>query len=87
VFVELTRVKQYFEKIKALESRDDDKAPRASKVDKAAAGRFIRHALVKDAKNLPRLGGGKLMQASQAGDPKAPSSSSTPLKRPGLNDR
>jgi hypothetical protein len=82
VFVELTRVKQYFEKIKALESRDDDKAPRASKVDKAAAGRFIRHALVKDAKNLPRLGGGKLMHAT-----KVPSSSSTPLKRPGLNDR
>ena len=43
VYRELTRVKQYFEKIKALESRDEG---RTSKLDKAAANRFIKHALV-----------------------------------------
>jgi hypothetical protein len=44
VFLELTRVKQYFEKIRALESHDT--ASRTSKLDKAAAGRFIKRALV-----------------------------------------
>lgn len=54
VFRELTRVKQYFEKInKALESREGGDttaaaAARSSKLDKAAANRFIRHALVSE---------------------------------------
>ena len=50
VFRELTRVKQYFEKIKVLESRDGKEAAgRSSKLDKAAANRFIKHALVRRA--------------------------------------
>ncbi|MCJ1468364.1 hypothetical protein MMC07_006992 [Pseudocyphellaria aurata] len=46
IFTELTRVKQYFEKIKEAESGDAKKA--AISLDKAAAGRFIKHALVND---------------------------------------
>lgn len=44
VFRELTRVKQYFEKIRVVES--DASAKETSRLDKAAAGRFIKHALV-----------------------------------------
>lgn len=43
VFRELTRVKQYFEKIKALETEPEE---RTMTLDKAAAGRFIKHGLV-----------------------------------------
>ena len=43
VFRELTRVKQYFEKIKAAESAG---ITRNIALDKAAAGRFIKNALV-----------------------------------------
>ena len=43
VFRELTRVKQYFEKIKVLETEPEE---RTMTVDKAAAGRFIKHGLV-----------------------------------------
>lgn len=43
VFRELTRVKQYFEKIKALETEPEE---RPMTLDKAAAGRFIKHGLV-----------------------------------------
>lgn len=43
VFRELTRVKQYFEKIKAAESAG---TRQNVTLDKAAAGRFIKHALV-----------------------------------------
>lgn len=43
VFRELTRVKQYFEKIKAAESAG---TKQNAMLDKAAAGRFIKHALV-----------------------------------------
>ena len=43
VFRELTRVKQYFEKIKAAESAG---TKQNVTLDKAAAGRFIKHALV-----------------------------------------
>ncbi|KAL9639103.1 MAG: hypothetical protein Q9164_001134 [Protoblastenia rupestris] len=43
VFQELTRVKQYFEKIKAAESSSSKPN---TQLDKAAAGRFIKHALV-----------------------------------------
>ncbi|KAJ5816802.1 hypothetical protein N7447_009035 [Penicillium robsamsonii] len=42
VFRELTRVKQYFEKIKALETEPEE---RPMALDKAAAGRFIKHGL------------------------------------------
>ncbi|KAJ5592909.1 hypothetical protein N7537_009813, partial [Penicillium hordei] len=42
VFRELTRVKQYFEKIKALETEPEE---RPMTLDKAAAGRFIKHGL------------------------------------------
>lgn len=43
VFRELTRVKQYFEKIKVLETEPEE---RSMTLDKAAAGRFIKHGLV-----------------------------------------
>ncbi|KAK3081331.1 hypothetical protein LTS18_007882 [Coniosporium uncinatum] len=43
VFAELTRVKQYFAKIKEVESGGP--GARASRIDKSAAGRFISHAL------------------------------------------
>ncbi|KAJ5971035.1 uncharacterized protein N7479_000953 [Penicillium vulpinum] len=42
VFRELTRVKQYFEKIKVLETEPEE---RSMTLDKAAAGRFIKHGL------------------------------------------
>ncbi|KAI9927981.1 hypothetical protein AWENTII_012356 [Aspergillus wentii] len=42
VFRELTRVKQYFEKIKALETEPEK---RTMTLDKQAAGRFIKHGL------------------------------------------
>ncbi|KAJ5624581.1 hypothetical protein N7510_000890 [Penicillium lagena] len=42
VFRELTRVKQYFEKIKALETEPEQ---RTMTLDKEAAGRFIKHGL------------------------------------------
>jgi exosome complex protein LRP1 len=43
VFKELTRVKQYFEKIKALEAGPEK---RTMILDKGAAERFIKHGLV-----------------------------------------
>ncbi|OJD16892.1 hypothetical protein AJ78_02990 [Emergomyces pasteurianus Ep9510] len=42
VFKELTRVRQYFEKIKAVETVPEQ---RTMTVDKQAAGRFIKHGL------------------------------------------
>ncbi|KAK1141624.1 hypothetical protein N8T08_008888 [Aspergillus melleus] len=42
VFRELTRVKQYFAKIKALETEPEQ---RTMTLDKEAAGRFIKHGL------------------------------------------
>ncbi|KAL2037916.1 hypothetical protein N7G274_009391 [Stereocaulon virgatum] len=47
VFRELTRLKQYFEKIKAAESAGSNPT---TKLDKAAAGRFIKHALARNEK-------------------------------------
>lgn len=44
VFKELTRVKQYFEKIKTVETVPEK---RTTAVDKEAAGRFIKHGLVR----------------------------------------
>lgn len=44
MFKELTRVKQYFEKIKALETEPEK---RTMSLDKQAAGRFIKHNLVR----------------------------------------
>lgn len=44
IFSELSRVKQYFEKIRNAESGDARMA--AVSLDKAAAGRVIKHALV-----------------------------------------
>lgn len=44
VFTELTRVKQYFEKIKVAES-GNQAVPRNVVLDKQAAGRFIKHGL------------------------------------------
>lgn len=43
MFRELTRVKQYFEKIKALEAEPEQ---RTLTLDKQAASRFIKHGLV-----------------------------------------
>ncbi|KAI5291904.1 hypothetical protein KEM52_000045 [Ascosphaera acerosa] len=42
IFKELTRVRQYFEKLEAAEKKDE---PPASKLDKDAANRFIKHGL------------------------------------------
>ncbi len=46
VFRELTRVKQYFEKIKTAETVSGNNKPNVQ-LDKAAAKRFIKHALVR----------------------------------------
>jgi exosome complex protein LRP1 len=43
VYRELKRVKQYFDKIKALETEPEQ---RTMVLDKQAAGRFIKHGLV-----------------------------------------
>lgn len=45
VFRELTRVRQYFEKIKVLETEPEPEQ-RLMTLDKEAAGRFIKHGLV-----------------------------------------
>jgi exosome complex protein LRP1 len=45
VFVELTRVKQYFEKIKIAETGPAKRENLS--LDKQAAERFIRHAIVR----------------------------------------
>lgn len=44
VFREITRVRQYFDKMKALETEPEQ---RTMVLDKAAAGRFIKHGLVR----------------------------------------
>jgi exosome complex protein LRP1 len=44
VFRELTRVKQYFEKVKLAEAGEKRQVMR---LDQAAAGRIIKHALVR----------------------------------------
>jgi exosome complex protein LRP1 len=46
VFRELTRVKQYFEKIKAAETDPATTRPTVT-LNKEAAGRVIKHALVR----------------------------------------
>lgn len=43
IFRELTRVKQYFSKVNSAESSG---SRRNTQLDKAAAGRFIKHGLV-----------------------------------------
>lgn len=53
VFRELTRVKQYFEKIKRAESVGTNKGSMA--LDKAAAGRFIKYALAGNEPNDIKL--------------------------------
>jgi exosome complex protein LRP1 len=45
VFREITRVRQYFDKMKALEEPEEPEQ-RTMVLDKAAAGRFIKHGLV-----------------------------------------
>lgn len=45
VFREITRVRQYFAKMKALEEPEEPEQ-RTMVLDKAAAGRFIKHGLV-----------------------------------------
>ena len=45
VYREITRVRQYHDKIKALETEPEQ---RTMVLDKAAAGRFIKHGLVGD---------------------------------------
>ena len=47
VFRELTRVKQYFEKIKVAEFGEEQQAPPRMRVDQPAAGRMLKHALVR----------------------------------------
>lgn len=51
IFRELTRVKQYFEKIKIVQSKGITRD--GGGIDKAAAARFIKHALVKH--DIPHL--------------------------------
>lgn len=45
MFKELTRVRQYFEKIKALETGPENEKPNLT-LNKEAAARFIKHGLV-----------------------------------------
>ncbi|RHZ70516.1 hypothetical protein CDV55_103525 [Aspergillus turcosus] len=45
VFRELTRIKQYFGKIQALEAEQAEPEQRTMTLDKEAAGRFIKHGL------------------------------------------
>ena len=52
VFKELTRVKQYFEKIRVAENGEQGPNLR---VDKAAAGRIVKHALVDSLSDLASL--------------------------------
>lgn len=56
VFRELTRVKQYFEKIKAVEAEPTKSQPNLI-LDKNAAGRFIKNALVSPGGYTTRLSG------------------------------
>lgn len=64
MFRELTRVKQYFEKIKALETPPEK---RTMTLDKQAAGRFIKHGLV----STPRITtGADLADTVQEGNDK-----------------
>ncbi|KAI9754437.1 MAG: Ubiquinone biosynthesis protein [Chaenotheca gracillima] len=51
VFRELTRVRQYFEKIKAAE--DPVQTRPTMSLDKEAAGRFIKHAITHRKRNFP----------------------------------
>lgn len=51
VFREIKRVKQYFDKIKGLETEPEQ---RNMVLDKQAAGRFIKHGLVRH--HFPALG-------------------------------
>ncbi|KAI5291805.1 hypothetical protein KEM54_006716 [Ascosphaera aggregata] len=44
IFRELTRVRQYFEKLEAAEQKPSEDKP-TSKLDKGAANRFIKHGL------------------------------------------
>lgn len=44
VFQELIRVKQYLQKVKGVEDRDKERG--TASLDKDAAGRIIKHALV-----------------------------------------
>ncbi|MCJ1423147.1 hypothetical protein MMC29_001028 [Sticta canariensis] len=67
IFSELSRVKQYFEKIRNAESGDARTA--AVSLDKAAAGRFIKHALVNKT-NLSFEGGLRADQRPKAGNDK-----------------
>ena len=45
VMQELERVKSYFGKIKRVQENEDEKEERGARVDRSAAGRFIRAAL------------------------------------------
>lgn len=65
VFRELTRVKQYFEKIKALETEPEE---RPMTLDKGAASRFIKHGLVST--NLLYCIEWRLIKFLQAGNDK-----------------
>lgn len=53
MFRELTRVRQYFEKIKALETPQEKPS---MTLDKQAAGRFIKHGLVSTSRVPPPSG-------------------------------
>ncbi|KAF9024097.1 hypothetical protein BDZ89DRAFT_1136249 [Hymenopellis radicata] len=69
---ELDRIKQYFDKIDKAESSD---TKRQDRVDKAAAGRFIKHAITQA--KLGRPPGESV--AEDAADP-SPSSTRVPIK-------
>lgn len=45
IFRELTRVRQYFEKLEQAEKKPTEEQP-TTKLDKEAANRFIKHGLV-----------------------------------------
>ncbi|KAF3396873.1 Nuclear nucleic acid-binding protein C1D [Talaromyces pinophilus] len=90
VFKELTRVRQYFVKIKALENPPEEEAKPTMKLDQQAARRFIAHGLAgndqydieraeKQAKEKARA---QLKAAMLAKKSKEESSASTPSQEP-----
>ncbi|KUL83925.1 hypothetical protein ZTR_06831 [Talaromyces verruculosus] len=90
VFKELTRVRQYFVKIKALETPPEEEAKPTMKLDQQAARRFIAHGLAgndqydieraeKQAKEKARA---QLKAAILAKKSKEESSASTPSQEP-----
>ncbi|KAI9711064.1 MAG: hypothetical protein M1828_001991 [Chrysothrix sp. TS-e1954] len=70
IFAELARTKTYFEKIKLAEQRvagkDGEQSQRGMSLDKAAAGRFVKHALSGNEKHDRELAEAKAAERAAA---------------------